>query len=101
MSGPIMVSRDESVLLHRDWWGKCRTCRFWHGADDESFAPEILLVRWRDSECENPASTEFGQKMDHDGQCGKWDSFDVDVALEVMYDPNDPQGVLALRAGTR
>ena len=61
---PIRVSHDESVRLHEDWWGKCRTCRFWHGADEvrprEGTTP-LIMIRWHDARCENPRSSLVGE----------------------------------------
>lgn len=83
----IAISRDESMRLHEDWWGKCRTCRFWHGADEvrprEGTAP-LIHLRWHDARCENPRSPLHSSSMDHNGSCPQWDSFDVDIALEVL-----------------
>ena len=78
------ISHDESVRLHEDWWGKCRTCRFWHGADEvrprEGTTP-LIMIRWRDARCENPRSPLVGEVTTTNGHCPQWDSFDVDVAL--------------------
>jgi hypothetical protein len=94
------ISHDESVRLHEDWWGKCRTCRFWHG-DDEVRPYQghntIVHLRWHDAKCENPKSPLHSMDMDHNGHCPQWDSFDMDTALQVMFDPNDPQGRAALK----
>lgn len=101
---PIQISRDDSVRLHEDWWGKCRTCRFWHGADEahprEGMLP-LVSIRWHPSQCENTRSSHHSTETDMDGSCPQWDSFDVDVALGVMFDPRDPQGRIALEARRR
>jgi hypothetical protein len=81
------VSKQESVRLHEDWWGKCRTCRFWNGADkvrEREGREPLVSLRWEDSPCENPMSPWFGQVTSTEGECSKWDSFDVDTALAVI-----------------
>lgn len=85
-----MISKAESMRLHLDWWGNCRTCRFWHGTDKVSSregAPDFVQPRWNDSPCTNPKSPLFGQECTTEGECKKWDSFDVDVALEALVAP--------------
>jgi len=92
----IVVERAESIRLHEDWWGKCRTCRFWNGADEarpREGLPPLVSIRWHPSRCENPRSQLHSTEADMDGSCPQWDSFDVDVALEVMFNPQDPQGL--------
>ncbi len=83
MSNPPLGS-NESKRLHLDWWGKCRTCRFWDGADKisprEGREP-MVQIRWEPAPCTNPASPLYGQETRTEGHCKKWDSFDVDVAL--------------------
>ena len=69
------MDKQESKRLHMDWWGKCRTCRFWQGSDEIRMSPGI---------CKNPISDLFEQETWTEGHCNKWDSFDIDTALEVM-----------------
>jgi hypothetical protein len=91
------MSREESVRLHKGWWGMCRTCRFWHGTDNINMfvgQPTLVLIRFNDSKCENPKSAQFKQEMDLYGHCKQWDSFDVEVALETMYDQFDHRAAL-------
>ena len=83
----VTIDRAESVRLHEDWWGKCRTCRFWNGATairEGADGSRLVHLRWDDAECENPRSLLVGQVTTTEGHCRQWDSFDVDVALETM-----------------
>lgn len=73
-----MISKDESKRLHMDWWGKCRTCLFWAGTDEGN------SVRWNPGPCMNPKSDLYQQETWTEGYCSKWDSFDIEVALEMM-----------------
>ncbi len=75
-----MLDKAESIRLHYDWWGKCRTCAFWDGAD----GPRGNQPRWEDSPCTNPRSESFNEITDTDFGCKKWDSFDLDTALELI-----------------
>jgi hypothetical protein len=74
------MDREESIRLHMDWWGKCRTCRHWHGAAGGLLGEE----RWEPALCENPVSDMYGKETWTEGECRKWDSFDIDVALELL-----------------
>lgn len=74
----MSVSKEESIRLHMDWWGKCRTCRHWNGADDANF------IRWQPAKCENKDSDLYGQETHIGVHCPKWDSFDIDTALSLM-----------------
>ena len=82
MSFPELGSQ-ESRRLHMDWWGKCRTCRFWNGAD-QIFGDNKKRLRLMPAKCENPRSTMHGEEVWSDGHCPQWDSFDIDIALEVL-----------------
>ena len=79
----LPISHAESVRLHEDWWGKCRTCRFWHGEDEvkvrEGREP-LVQLRWHKAPCENPASPLHGETTSTEGHCSKWDSFDTALA---------------------
>ena len=46
----MTIDRADSVRLHEDWWGKCRTCRFWqvtttegHCRQWDSFDVDVAL----------------------------------------------------------
>lgn len=79
------MNKELSVLLHTEWWEKCRTCKYWNGADVGNGGNTINdHVRWLPAKCENPASPMYGQETWTEGYCPKWDSFDVETALEVL-----------------
>ncbi len=69
------ISKEESRRLHIDWWGKCRTCRFWASTDPRRMEP---------AQCTNPRSNMLNQETWTEGHCPQWDSFDIDTALEVL-----------------
>lgn len=69
---------EESRRIHLDWWGKCRTCRWYPGNREErSTHPDP-------PRCVNEMSPFWFEGVRWSGHCGEWDSFDVDVALEIM-----------------
>lgn len=72
------MNKEDSIRIHSDWWGKCRSCRFWHGTDEGTH------LRWNPSPCTNPASDMFQQETWTEGHCNKWDSFDEEVAFEIL-----------------
>lgn len=76
-----MLDKEESKQLHMDWWGKCRTCKFWNGADSGKHR------RWLPALYENPESDLHGQETWTEGHCSKWDSFDIETALEMLKEP--------------
>ncbi len=75
-----------SQRIHLDWWGQCRTCRFWTG-DRRDAAGRGL--------CANPSSPNFSTEPSAgdpvmtgpSGECLKWDSYDLDVALATLDAP--------------
>ncbi len=74
----MMIDKEESIRLHMGWWGMCRTCRHWTGTDSED------RPRWHPGKCTNPKSPLFEEETWISGECPKWDSFDIDTALEIM-----------------
>jgi hypothetical protein len=76
------MDKSESKRIHEDWWNKCRTCRFWTG-NRETMDP---------GKCSNEKSDMFGQETWTEGHCKKWDTFDIDVALELMEEWNKIKG---------
>ena len=75
------MERAESIRLHLDWWGKCRTCAHWRS--QSRLTPWPMYNR---GVCLNPQSP-FGdgiQETHSDGYCKKWDTFDEDVAFALM-----------------
>jgi hypothetical protein len=69
------VPHAESVRYHLDWWGQCRTCRFWGG-------PRAKAAE--SGPCLNRASDLFEKPTTTSGECAQWDSFDLNAAIEVM-----------------
>ena len=69
------MNKEESKRIHMDWWGKCRTCAFWQGSDETRMEPGV---------CTNQASELHEQETWIDGYCVKWDSFDIETALEML-----------------
>lgn len=72
------VSKEESIRLHMDWWGKCRTCSYWIGTDEGD------NPRWNDGKCTNSQSPLFEEIVSTEGYCPKWNSFDLETACEIM-----------------
>jgi len=69
---------EESRRIHQDWWGNCRTCRFWSGDCVKIGAGVCTNER-------SPVNQGFRLRTTQSGgKCDDWDSFDVDVALEIM-----------------
>lgn len=80
-----MISKEESKRLHMDWWGKCRTCRHWAGTDQGDGSGSYMNnPRWNPGICTNSKSELFELETWTDGHCPRWDSFDIDTALELM-----------------
>ena len=75
-----MINKEESKRLHMDWWGKCRTCKFWQGTDVGK------QIRWNPGQCANPVSELYLQETWTEGHCHKWDSFDIETALELLQE---------------
>jgi hypothetical protein len=74
------MDHDESKRIHQDYWGQCRTCRWWGG--DRASGME--------GRCTSPRSELSGSLTQRNGYCeNEWDSFDVDVALEIMGENDD------------
>ena len=76
------MEKEESRRIHQDYWEKCRTCRWWYG--NRSGVGEGTCTNER-SEINRDRPTARFINTFADGHCdGEWDSFDVDVALEIM-----------------
>lgn len=80
-----MIDKEESIRLHMDWWGKCRTCRHWTGTD-KIIENGRSHPRWNPGTCNNDRSVLFGKETWTEGHCERWDSFDIDTALEMMQE---------------
>ena len=89
------MDKEISRRLHKDWWGKCRTCRFWGGTDNGDGSDTGLSTsnapRWNDGPCLNESSDLFKQETTTDGYCGKWDSFDIDIAFGLLDESEKDQ----------
>lgn len=72
-----IMDKRESKRIHEDWWGECRTCRFWMG-NRETFGNTGF------DKCNNDKSDFYNQETLRSGFCKKWDSFDIDVALALL-----------------
>jgi hypothetical protein len=68
------VDKAESIRIHLDWWGQCRTCEFWNGDRGTGGIP------W--GECSNPKS--MNKRTTSDGDCKGWDSFDYEGACGAL-----------------
>ena len=67
---------EESLRLHTDWWGKCRTCAFWTGDRVERGLAT--------GSCSSPCSPLARQETTSEGYCSKWDTFDEGVAFDLL-----------------
>ena len=74
-----MVTPEESKRLHLDWWGKCRTCKWWSTPTNPTVRPNMDGFT-----CLAEDSTLHLKSTTSNGYCGEWDSFDPDVALKVL-----------------
>jgi len=84
-----MMDKEESYRLHCDWWGKCRTCRFWGGTDQGDGSGSYgNSPRWNPGPCNNPDSDLYQLETWTEGHCKKWDSFDLKTALEILEEGN-------------
>jgi hypothetical protein len=79
-----MIDKQESIRLHEDWWGQCRTCRFWEAPEGKGLHGVLTRPNLGEFLCVSPLSKVSGQLTGSDGGCSKWDSFDTDTALEVL-----------------
>lgn len=76
-----MTDHTASQHLHIEYWGECLTCRFWKGARISAAQPPALC---------GCADSPLANQLTHSwGYCPKWDSFDIDVAFEVMQADED------------
>ena len=73
-----MLDKAERERIHLDWWGKCRTCRWWNSTNDRPNMGEFS--------CFAEASTLYLQRTTSSGYCTEWDSFDIDTAIEIMQE---------------
>jgi hypothetical protein len=86
------MDKEQSKLIHMDWWGKCRSCRFWGGSDKNNGPRGDIIYRWNPGLCTNEKSDMYQRETWTEGHCPKWDSFDIDTALELMQEDLDRFG---------
>ena len=70
----LKILNSESLRLHMDWWGKCRTCDFWKGQ----------RKTMEDGMCDQPQGDFGGEITTSEGHCGNWETYDSEVALEIL-----------------
>lgn len=79
------MDKEQSKLIHIEWWGKCRSCRFWGGTDAGDGSGSLRnQARWNPGPCTNEASDMYQKETWTEGHCSKWDSFDIETAFELM-----------------
>jgi hypothetical protein len=71
------MNEEDSLRLYYDWWGQCRTCRFWSATEADRLA-------MRPSKCLSFASPLSGQETWTEGHCLEWDAFDLDRAIAFL-----------------
>lgn len=74
----LPVSKEESIRLHTDWYGKCRTCEFWGGTDSPGH------LRWNPGLCNNEKSDLYKVETWTEGHCEHWSSFDPATCGEMF-----------------
>lgn len=67
------LSEDERKRLLDDWWGKCRTCKYWTGED--STENGIYHPRWKPGLCTNEKSKLYKEETWTEGYCEEWEEF--------------------------
>lgn len=72
------MDKAESYRIHKNWWGKCRTCKWWKGGRASTF------VGTTNGPCASKKSPLFEAVTTWDGHCPEWDSFDIDIAMQLM-----------------
>ncbi len=75
------MEESEKKRILTDWWGQCRTCKNWNGKRRGSHRSDM---RDRSGSCLSKASPLYLEQTYRSGDCGEWDAFDIDAALEVM-----------------
>ncbi len=76
-------NESEAQRLHWDWFGECRTCKWWTGIRTSWPQGSRPRESFR-AKCSNNASDGFDEEVSCDGDCPEWDSYDVDAALYVL-----------------
>ena len=85
MCGITNISDEESRRLHTDWFGNCRTCKFWNGEDNGKH------IRWNPSPCTNHRSPLYGTETWTEGNCQEWVSFDPSIEFLSPREIKDSQ----------
>ena len=84
-----ILKLSEKVRLHLDWWGKCRTCKYWDGdrtilSFGNCSCKDSQFYAHKDKYIASPICTY------QDTICEKWCSFDIEAAeIVIEYDKND------------
>lgn len=68
----------EAVRVHFDWYGKCRTCKFWCSDNGRQVFDQ---KGWR---CDCESSVLYNKETWWDGHCEKWETFYLDAAKEAI-----------------
>lgn len=66
--------KSESFRIHLDWFGQCRTCKYWKGNRDTM----------EDGPCDNALSPLYARTLWTSDECSYWDTFDEETACEVI-----------------
>lgn len=68
---------EESIRIHLDWWGQCRTCKNW------STEKGRMMI---EGECRCDKSPFYSLETWRDGRCGEWETFDPMGAEKALID---------------
>jgi len=69
------MDRKENIRIHWDWFGKCRTCKFWISNTDRTQL---------EGKCSNQDSPNHLEEVWSEGYCKSWESFDPEMANFVL-----------------
>lgn len=69
------MDRDESIRIHWDWYGKCRTCNFWDSQEDR---------KKLEGRCDCKESPAYNEETWSEGHCKCWESFDPEIVKFVL-----------------
>lgn len=78
------MEKEESLRLHLDWYGKCRTCKFWQGTDELDKEGNVIRAKWDSGLCTHPKSPFYQLNVFTEGYCQEWESFDPEVENELF-----------------
>jgi hypothetical protein len=69
------MDRKESIRIHWDWYGYCRTCKFWDSHEDR---------KKLEGRCDYEKSPNYNEEVWSEGYCKCWESFDPGIANFVV-----------------